>query len=51
MIGNLTAVDLDGFIIVPNAPAACGLFVDHLIGGKQHEQADTGQASQASSEK
>jgi hypothetical protein len=35
VIGNLTAVRLDGFIIVPNAPAACGLFVDHLIGGKQ----------------
>jgi hypothetical protein len=35
VIGNLTAVRLDGFIMVPNTPAACGLFVDHLIGGNQ----------------
>jgi hypothetical protein len=35
VIGNLTAVRLDGFATVPNTPAACGLFVDHLIGGRQ----------------
>jgi hypothetical protein len=34
VIGNLTAVRLGGFITVPNTPAACGLFVDHLIGGE-----------------
>jgi hypothetical protein len=31
VIGNLTAVNPDGFKLVPTA-AACGLFVDHLIG-------------------
>jgi hypothetical protein len=35
VIGNLAAVRLDGFVTVPNTPAACGLFVDHLIGGRQ----------------
>jgi hypothetical protein len=31
VIGNLTAVNPDGFKVMPTA-AACGLFVDHLIG-------------------
>ena len=31
VIGNLTAVNPDGFKVLPTA-AACGLFVDHLIG-------------------
>jgi hypothetical protein len=35
VIGNLTALRLDGFATVPNTSAACGLFVDHLIGGRQ----------------
>jgi hypothetical protein len=35
VIGNLTAVALSGFIAVPNTPAACGLYVDHLIGAQQ----------------
>ncbi|MGA9635322.1 MAG: hypothetical protein WBQ41_08795, partial [Solirubrobacterales bacterium] len=34
VIGNLTAVNPDGFKLVPTA-AACGLFVDHLIGVPQ----------------
>jgi hypothetical protein len=34
VIGNLTAVNRDGFLPVPNNSAACGLFADHLIGGK-----------------
>ena len=32
VIGNLTAVRVGGFVTVPNTNAACGLFVDHLIG-------------------
>jgi hypothetical protein len=38
LIGNLTAVRLDGFATVPNTPAACGRFVDHLIGGHQPQR-------------
>ena len=34
VIGNLTAVNPDGFKLVPTA-SACGLFVDHLIGAHQ----------------
>ena len=34
VIGNLTAVNPDGFIKVPTA-SACKLFVDHLIGARQ----------------
>jgi hypothetical protein len=34
VIGNLTAVNRAGFLSVPNTAAACGLFVDHLIGGR-----------------
>jgi hypothetical protein len=34
VIGNLTAVNPDGFIKVPTA-SACGLFVDKLIGVRQ----------------
>jgi hypothetical protein len=34
VIGNLTAVNPDGFKLVPTA-AACRLFVDHLIGVRQ----------------
>jgi len=33
VIGNLTAVNLTGFRTVPTADA-CGLYVDHIIGGK-----------------
>jgi hypothetical protein len=32
VIGNLTAVRADGFRTLPTA-AACGLYVDHIIGG------------------
>jgi hypothetical protein len=32
LIGNLTAVNTDGFRPAPNSTASCGLFVDHLIG-------------------
>jgi hypothetical protein len=35
VIGNLTAVNVDGFKPAPNSAASCGLFVDHIIGGKQ----------------
>jgi hypothetical protein len=35
VIGNLTAVRLGGFVRTPNTPAACGLFVDHIIGARQ----------------
>jgi hypothetical protein len=34
VIGNLTAVNPDGFVTVPTA-SACRLFVDHLIGTQQ----------------
>ena len=34
VVGNLTAVNPDGFVTVPTA-SACSLFVDHLIGAKQ----------------
>jgi hypothetical protein len=39
VIGNLTAVRVNGFLHVPNSPAGCGLFVDHLIGGSQSQGA------------
>ncbi len=32
VIGNLTAVRAEGFQTLPTA-AACGLYVDHIIGG------------------
>jgi hypothetical protein len=35
VIGNLTAVRVGGFKTVPNDLAACGLYVDHIIGGRQ----------------
>jgi hypothetical protein len=35
VIGNLTAVKVDGFKRTANTPAACGLFVDHIIGAQQ----------------
>jgi hypothetical protein len=35
VIGNLTATKLDGYVTVANAPAACGLYVDHIIGARQ----------------
>ena len=38
VIGNLTAVNPDGFKVLPTA-AACGLFVDHLIGVQPAAQA------------
>jgi hypothetical protein len=37
VIGNLTAVNPDGFKLLPTA-AACGLFVDHLIGVRTANQ-------------
>ena len=45
VIGNLTAVNPDGFKLLPTA-AACGLFVDHLIGVQtaSHDQ-DQGKAT------
>ena len=50
VIGNLTAVNPDGFITVPTA-SACGLFVDHLIGAHQlshtKQAPETKPASQA----
>jgi hypothetical protein len=47
VIGNLTAVNPDGFKLVPTADA-CRLFVDHLIGVNQLTQ--TKQSSQAQSQ-
>jgi hypothetical protein len=44
VIGNLTAVNPDGFVTVPTA-SACGLFVDKLIGA--HQLTHTKQASGA----
>jgi hypothetical protein len=35
VIGNLTATKLDGYVTVANAPPACGLYVDHIIGARQ----------------
>jgi hypothetical protein len=35
VIGNLTAVKVGGFVGEANTPAACGLFVDHIIGARQ----------------
>jgi hypothetical protein len=37
VIGNLTAVNPDGFKLVPTA-SACSLFVDHIIGTQQTSQ-------------
>ena len=47
VIGNLTAVNPDGFKLVPTAQA-CSLFVDHLIGVNQLTQ--TKQQGQAKSQ-
>ena len=47
VIGNLTAVNPDGFKLVPTAQA-CSLFVDHLIGVNQLTQ--TKQQGQAESQ-
>ena len=47
VIGNLTAVNPDGFKLVPTAQA-CSLFVDHLIGVNQLTQ--TKQQGQAASQ-
>lgn len=47
VIGNLTAVNPDGFKLVPTADA-CRLFVDHLIGVNQLTQ--TKQSGQAQSQ-
>ncbi len=47
VIGNLTAVNPDGFKLVPTADA-CKLFVDHLIG--VHQLTETRQTSQAQSQ-
>jgi hypothetical protein len=41
VIGNLTAVNPDGFKLLPTA-AACGLFVDHLIGVQTADHAQGG---------
>src|SRR6185436_4806580 len=35
VIGNLTAVAAGGFKTAPNTAASCGLYVDHIIGGRQ----------------
>jgi hypothetical protein len=48
VIGNLTAVNPDGFKLVPTADA-CRLFVDHLIGVNQLTQ--TKQTTQAQSQR
>ena len=48
VIGNLTAVNPDGFKLVPTADA-CRLFVDHLIGVNQLTQ--TKQKGQAQSQR
>ncbi len=39
VIGNLTAVRRGGFVHEPNTAAACGLFVDHIIGASQARNA------------
>ncbi len=44
MIGNLTAVNPDGFKEVPTG-SACGLFVDHLIGVPQPTRSGFGTAA------
>jgi hypothetical protein len=41
VIGNLTAVRRGGFVHEPNTVAACGLFVDHIIGASQARNAAT----------
>jgi hypothetical protein len=46
VIGNLTAVNPDGFKLVPTA-AACGLFVDHLIGSERTTGGKTGSGKPA----
>jgi hypothetical protein len=38
VIGNLSAVNLDGFRMASNATSSCGLFVDHIIGAQQLSQ-------------
>jgi hypothetical protein len=42
VIGNLTAVRVGGFERVPNSAAACGLYVDHIIGGRQFRNTASG---------
>ena len=41
VIGNLTAVNRGGFGMVPTA-SACGLYVDHIIGGRPTSKTDAG---------
>ena len=48
VVGNLTAVNPDGFKLVPTA-SACKLFVDHLIGVNQLTQ--TRQNAQAAAQR
>ncbi len=48
VIGNLTAVNPDGFIKVPTAQA-CGLFVDKLIGAHQLTHTKAGRGTAGSS--
>ena len=47
VIGNLTAVNPDGFKEVPTA-SACGLFVDHLIGVSQPTRNGSGSSTSKS---
>jgi hypothetical protein len=47
VIGNLTAVNPDGFKEVPTA-SACGLFVDHLIGVSQPTRNGSGSSTSRS---
>jgi hypothetical protein len=42
VIGNLTAVRVGGFELAPNALASCGLYVDHIIGGRQFRNTASG---------
>jgi hypothetical protein len=51
VIGNLTAVNVDGFKPAPNTTASCGLFVDHIIGGRQLSQTGSGDADQSGGRK
>ncbi len=42
VIGNLTAVNADGFQSAPNSTPSCGLFVDHIVGGRQLSRTGSG---------
>jgi hypothetical protein len=42
VIGNLTTVAAGGFKTAPNTAASCGLYVDHIIGGRQFRNTASG---------